>query len=103
VLPLTLCLNELCTNAVKYGALSNSTGRIDITSNVDEDMQLFTLGWIETGGPAVQEPNRHSFGTRLLGALASQLHGEILLRYEPAGVVCQFSIPLALLRAHRST
>lgn len=103
VLPLTLSLNELCTNAVKYGALSNTTGRIDITSNVDEETQLFTLRWIETGGPAVQEPTRHSFGTRLLGALATQLHGEIRLRYEPAGVVCQFNIPLALLRALRST
>ncbi|HEY5411873.1 MAG TPA: PAS domain S-box protein, partial [Caulobacteraceae bacterium] len=33
--PLTMSLNELCTNAIKYGALSNATGRIDITSTVD--------------------------------------------------------------------
>ena len=99
VLPLTLSLNELCTNAVKYGALSNATGRIDITSTVDEETQLFTLRWTETGGPAVNAPTRHSFGTRLLGALATQLHGEVRLRYEPAGVEYQLSIPLALFRA----
>ncbi len=29
ILPLTLTLNELCTNAIKYGALSNETGRGD--------------------------------------------------------------------------
>lgn len=103
VLPLTLSLNELCTNAVKYGALSNTTGRIDITSTVDEETQLFTLRWIETGGPAVQEPTRHSFGTRLLGALATQVHGEVRLRYEPGGVVYQLNVPLALLGALRST
>ena len=36
VLPLTMSLNELCTNAVKYGALSNSTGRVEIASSIDE-------------------------------------------------------------------
>jgi len=102
ILPLTLSLNELCTNAVKYGALSNATGRVDITATVDEQTQLFTLTWAETGGPAVQEPTRRSFGTRLLGALAAQLHGDVRLRYEPAGVVYQINIPIALLRAIRA-
>ena len=103
VLPLTLSLNELCTNAVKYGALSNTMGRIDITSTADEETQLFTLRWTETGGPPVREPSRHSFGTRLLGAMATQLHGEVRLRYEPAGVDYQLNVPLTLLKALRST
>lgn len=98
VLPLTLSLNELCTNAVKYGALSNTTGRVDILTTADEPTQIFTLSWTETGGPVVMEPTRRSFGTRLLGALASQLHGEVRLRYEPAGVIYQLIIPLTLLR-----
>jgi PAS domain S-box-containing protein len=87
VLPLTMSLNELCTNAVKYGALSNATGRIDITSTVDEKAQLFKLTWTEKGGPEVQEPTRRSFGTRLIAGLADQLHGDVRLRYEPEGVV----------------
>lgn len=61
-----MSLNELCTNATKYGALSNATGRIDITSRVDEIAQLFELTWTEKGGPAVKEPTRRSFGTRLI-------------------------------------
>lgn len=99
VLPLTLTLNELCTNAVKYGALSNATGRIEITSMVDEHAQLFSLRWTESGGPAVIAPTRRGFGTRLLGALAGQLHGEVQVRYEPAGIVYQLDSPLAVLRA----
>src|SRR5258706_298235 len=73
VLPITLSLNELCTNAVKYGALSNGAGRIDIKSVVDE--KNLTLTWAERGGPPVREPTRRSFGTRLIHRLAEQLHG----------------------------
>jgi PAS domain S-box-containing protein len=98
ILPLTMSLNELCTNAVKYGALSNQNGRVNITFTVDESTQLFTLTWAETDGPTVQEPTRRSFGTRMLGALATQLHGDVRVRYEPAGIVCELDIPLALLR-----
>lgn len=103
ILPLTMSLNELCTNAVKYGALSKETGRVNITSKVDETTQLFSLTWTETGGPVVQKPTRRSFGTRLIGALASQLHGDVRVRYEPDGVVYQLDIPLALLRTLRAS
>lgn len=99
VLPLTMSLNELCTNAVKYGALSNAAGRIEITLMVDEKAQLFKLTWTEKGGPAVREPTRRSFGTRLINRLADQLHGDVRLRYEPAGIVYELDIPLAVLRA----
>ena len=102
ILPLTLSLNELCTNAIKYGALSNETGRVRISSTVDENIQLFTLTWAETGGPIVAEPTRRSFGTRLLGALATHLHGDVRVRYEPHGLVYQLGVPLALLRALRA-
>ena len=98
VLPLTMSLNELCTNAVKYGALSNSTGRIDITSTVDEKTQRFKLTWTERGGPPVQEPTRRSFGTHLINRLAEQLQGDVRLSYEFAGMMYELDIPLAVLR-----
>lgn len=99
VLPLTLSLNELCTNAVKYGALSNANGRVEIVSTADEPSQLFSLTWTESGGPRVNEPTRRGFGTRLLGALAKQLHGEVTVRYEPDGIVYRLDSPLPMLRA----
>ena len=102
VLPLTMSLNELCTNAVKYGALSNAAGRIDITSTVDDKAQRLKLRWSERGGPVVREPTRRSFGTRLINRLADQLHGDVRLRYEPEGVVYELDIPLSVTQAARA-
>jgi two-component sensor histidine kinase len=103
VLTFAMTLNELCTNAVKYGALSSTEGRVEITGALDEGAQRFKLTWAEKGGPAVKEPTRRSFGTRLIEhTLARQLNGEARLRFEPAGVVCEFDIPLAHLRAVKS-
>jgi two-component sensor histidine kinase len=95
VLPISLSLNELGTNAVKYGALSNSAGRIEIASMVDE--RTLKLRWIETGGPTVREPARRGFGTRLIGRLAEQIHGDVRLQYAPAGFVYELDVPLGAL------
>jgi two-component sensor histidine kinase len=95
VLPLTMTLNELCTNAVKYGALSHATGHIEIASSLDENGRRLVLTWTERGGPPVAEPIRSGFGTRLINRLADELHGQVRLRYEPLGVVCEFTVPLA--------
>ena len=50
-----MILNELCTNAVKYGALSMvfTGGRVDITATVYDLAPQFLLRWGESGGPAV--------------------------------------------------
>jgi len=94
VLPLMMALNELCTNAVKYGALSDNAGQVEIKSAFDADAQRLSLTWTERGGPPVLQPTRHSFGTRLINRLAGELGGEVQLKYEPAGLVCEFSVPV---------
>jgi two-component sensor histidine kinase len=92
-----LMIDIASANAMKYGALSNSAGLIEIASSaVDE--KTWRLSWTEKGGPPVQEPIRHSFGTRLIGRLAEQLHGEVRLKYEPAGFVYELDIPVNALR-----
>ena len=95
VLPLTLSLNELCTNAVKYGALSNETGVVEIATQADD--KALRLTWTEKGGPAVQEPTRRGFGTRLIVRLAAELHGKFHFKYEPAGLMYQLDVPLTVL------
>ena len=96
VLPISMSLNELCTNAVKYGALSNAVGRVEITSTVND--KRLKLTWIEKGGPAVQEPTRRGFGTRLIGRLAEQLRGDVRLDYQPTGLVYELDVPLGALQ-----
>ncbi|MFZ3226920.1 MAG: sensor histidine kinase, partial [Xanthobacteraceae bacterium] len=103
VLPLAMVLNELCTNAVKYGALSNATGRVEITSTIDDSQKLFRLKWAESGGPTVAIPTRRSFGSRLIEhSFVRQLQGEAQLTFEPSGVVCVLDIPLAALKPPQS-
>jgi two-component sensor histidine kinase len=99
VLPLAMVLNELCTNAVKHGALSNVTGRVEINANVDVARKQFRLRWAERGGPVVRKPTHRSFGTRLIEQrFVSRLQGEARLSFEPSGVVCELDIPLASLK-----
>lgn len=99
-LPLAMTLNELCTNAVKYGALSSTEGRVKITTKVDKRAKQFRLTWAETGGPRVQEPKQRSFGMRLIEkSFVSQLQGSAQVKFERSGVVCKLDVPLAALQA----
>jgi two-component sensor histidine kinase len=98
-LPLAMILNELCTNAVKYGALSSPKGRVSIITKVDESARRFRLTWAETRGPAVQEPTRRSFGMRLIEqSFVSQLQGTAKVKFVPTGAVCELDVPLAALQ-----
>ncbi len=85
---LALVLHELTTNAVKHGALSNSSGRVSISwqtvENVDADPRL-SLVWKETGGPRVTEPERSGFGLTVLKSAASELGGSAALSFDPQG------------------
>jgi two-component sensor histidine kinase len=97
---LSMVIHELCTNAVKHGALSAPNGRVLISWAVSEDHPpRFKLHWKERGGPPVQEPSRRSFGSRLIEqALPGQLQGEARLKFEPDGLSCEVNIPLSVMQ-----
>ena len=68
LLNLTLHLHELATNAVKYGAVSNGTGQVQVswdTAGVAHQRRLH-LTWQEAGGPPVKEPRHRGFGSLLI-------------------------------------
>ena len=51
---IAMALHELCTNARKYGALSNDDGRIMVNwARIDGEHPKLQLFWQESGGPVV--------------------------------------------------
>jgi PAS domain S-box-containing protein len=96
-LALGIAFNELATNAVKYGALSNAAGSILIewTMETTPAGQGLLLNWQEKDGPPVMPPSHEGFGSRVIErGLAHELEGTIHLDYRPDGLVCTMDIPL---------
>lgn len=90
-LTLALAINELATNATKYGALSAPAGKVTVTWTTAPALRL---DWTERGGPAVTAPTRSGFGSRMIQSLlAKDFGGTVELRYDPAGVTCTLQAP----------
>ncbi len=93
-LALGIAFNELATNAVKYGALSNAGGSVHIEWKVDPQSLRLILCWRETGGPPVAPPLHKGFGSSVLErGLAHELDGRVELDYRSDGVACTIDIP----------
>jgi two-component sensor histidine kinase len=90
---MSLAVHELATNAIKYGALSNSHGTVHISWTTEKDGLNFK--WQEAGGPPVALPSRRGFGTTLLLATFSG----IKLDYQPTGLTCEIKLPIGTAAA----
>jgi len=91
---LAMALHELCTNAIKHGALSAPGGRVGIHWGFDADRSAVQLSWKETGGPPVSPPSQRGFGSTLLQrGLKHDLGGDAQLAFEPDGLRCDIVIP----------
>lgn len=96
---LGLILHELTTNAVKYGSLGDSGGQLDVMWHLYEehDREFLRITWTESGGPAVPEPGKPGFGSKLLASISRQFGGRVSHVYEPTGVVAVIEIPTATI------
>lgn len=92
-LALSLALNELVTNAIKYGALSNEAGSVEISWEVAGlEEQGFRLLWRERGGPLVTAPLKAGFGSRLIQRhVAEAFGGKAQITFEPEGITYEIS------------
>lgn len=91
-LSMALVLHELATNAVKYGALSNESGRVDIGWQVAKGTH-FRMKWLESGGPTVAPASGKGFGSRLITSTLQGL-GQVAIAFKPTGLELDFCGPL---------
>ncbi|TCU65594.1 two-component sensor histidine kinase [Bradyrhizobium sp. R2.2-H] len=97
VVPMSLILHELVTNAFKYGALSKPGGLIHLSWRTSDDQgkSLLHIDWREENGPPVTQPTRSGFGSKLIELSATQdLRGSVELKYEPAGLRVYITAPV---------
>jgi two-component sensor histidine kinase len=105
-LTLALAVNELATNAVKYGALSNETGRVQVLWQVGppgtEDP--FHFSWIEIGGPPPDASARKGFGSLIIErVLAQDFSGQTALVHDPSGIRCELTTQMRHIGESPST
>jgi PAS domain S-box-containing protein len=92
---LSMALNELLTNAIKHGALSQDDGRVQLSWT--RSGGTVELEWRESGGPPVSPPTRTGFGSRLLSqVLAGDLGQPAELDFAPEGLIARIRAPVQL-------
>jgi two-component sensor histidine kinase/CheY-like chemotaxis protein len=99
-LALSMVINELTTNAVKYGALSHDRGQIKISwrREAGEAGETVLLRWQELDGPAVVPPEDEGFGTTLIQrSIRYELQGDVEMDYAETGLICLMSFPVPVL------
>lgn len=101
-LSLALAVNELTTNSIKYGALSNSRGRVEVAWAIAPDdgngEPELNWSWRERDGPEVRPPERRGFGSVLIErVLGADFGGVVRVEYAPAGVEATLRFPVAAL------
>ena len=88
-------IHELVTNAAKYGALSDQSGRVSVRwyRKLNGGAQL-VLVWQETGGPRVEAPRKSGYGTGVVRDLIPyEFGGTVGLSFAPESVRCRLEIP----------
>lgn len=103
-LALTMAINELATNAAKYGALSSNQGTLLVQWSLRDDAigrTVLDFEWLERGGPAVAAPTRRGFGGRLIQrCIETDLRGAVAVDFETEGLRCSMSIPVSSCQAN---
>ena len=92
-----MIFHELTTNALKYGALSRSRGKVEVRWKQVEGDRL-ELRWKESGGPEVTKPERQGFGTTVLDRMAhQQLGAHVSIEWKQKGIEVVLDMPMTRL------
>lgn len=99
---LSIVLNELATNAMKYGAWRSQAGHVDLLWRIVpcETGDRLNVTWRECGIEVPAEPRRAGFGTNVIKlTIERSLKGSVKCAFSPEGVLYELSLPVAALRA----
>ncbi|NOG55258.1 MAG: PAS domain-containing protein [Planctomycetes bacterium] len=97
IIPITMAIHELATNAAKHGASSTSTGHITITWQciANSGEKRLHLEWSEAGGPPTEPPTKRGVGLSLIErGIGYNLGGIVEVDFAPEGLTCRMDIPL---------
>jgi two-component sensor histidine kinase len=103
VLSISMALHELCTNAVKYGALGTSAGKITIEWSIDcegeAEKEALRLVWTESDGPPVTAPDKLGFGSKMIErVLGYELEADVETSYAEGGLVFTLTTSMSRVR-----
>jgi PAS domain S-box-containing protein len=96
---LALALHELATNAVKYGALKEPTGKLEVKWQIEgrEPDARARITWAESGVRIGNSfPRRKGYGSEMIEkSLPYQLGTETRLEFGEGGVRCEVTVPIS--------
>lgn len=95
---LGMVVYELTTNASKYGSLSSSGGKVDVSWRINPSQQgeQLSLSWVESGGPALEAAMRPHFGADFIKrAVEYEFGGKVTFEMNAEGLRCHIEIPLS--------
>jgi two-component sensor histidine kinase len=98
-----LIVHELCTNAAKYGALSNDKGEVfaQWLLGGSGTAAYMDFAWKEHGGPPVEPASHQGFGLSLINAMGSTPTEEPVIDFARSGFGCRIRVPLNTIEPNR--
>jgi PAS domain S-box-containing protein len=87
-----MVIHELATNAIKYGALSNGSGFVNVSWEQLAQPDRVKLIWQERGGPQVDPPTQKGFGSHLIERVFRGMLGSSELVFDRQGLSCTLEV-----------
>lgn len=95
-IPLGMVLHELRSNSERHGALSSTSGKVEVKWDLvrRDGKRLLHLVWSEHNRVGVKPPSRAGVGTKIQRMLEVQCGAEVTVDYLPEGLTVTVTAPL---------
>lgn len=96
---LSLVLHELTANAVKYGALSDPSGRVTVGWRIetgDHNEKVLVIEWHENAALPIKSIGPEGYGISIIRDLLKyEAGGAVTLSFPPEGARCSIRLPVS--------